>query len=65
MTKGSVRGKNSIRQRLLNLKPGDIVVFPVERVEYITSLMYRLRKTTGRRYTRRATGKQVRVTRIE
>ncbi len=62
---GDVRNRNSIRQRLRNLKPGDIAVFPVERVEYITSLMYRLRKTTGRRYTRQTTGKQVRVTRIE
>lgn len=65
MTKGSVRGKNSIRQRLLNLEPGDIVVFPVERVEYITSVMYRVGKTTGNKYTRQTTGKQVRVTRIK
>lgn len=62
---GDVRNKNSVRQRLLNLEPGGVAIFPVERVEYITSLMYRLRKTTGQQYTRQTTGKQVRVTRIK
>lgn len=62
---GEQKNKSSIRQRLLNLEPGGVAIFPVERVEYITSLMYRLRKTTGRQYTRQTTGKQVRVTRIK
>lgn len=62
---GDVRNRTPIRRRLLNLKPGDTAVFPVERVEYISSLMYRLRRTAGQRYTRQTTGKQVRVTRIE
>lgn len=62
---GDVRNKNSVRQRLLNLEPGDVAIFPVERVEYIASLMYRLRKTTGRQYARQTTGKRVRVTRIK
>lgn len=56
---------NSIRQRILNLKAGASSVFPIKKTEYITSVMYRVGKTTGNKYTRRTTGKQVRVTRIE
>lgn len=56
---------NSIRQRILNLKAGASAVFPIKKTEYVTSVMYRVGKTTGNKYTRQTTGKQVRVTRIK
>lgn len=62
---GRPKDKNSIRQRILNLKVGASAVFPAARVEYITSVMYRVGKTSGHKYTRLTTGKQIKVTRME
>lgn len=57
--------KNSLRQRILALEVGASLTFPVERIEYVTSMMYRVGKITGRRYSRLTVGKRVKVTRIE
>lgn len=62
---GRPKDKNSIRQRILNLKAGASAVFPIEKTEYVTSVMYRVGKTTGNKYTRQTTGKQLKVTRTE